>query len=148
MDSQNESLKAIEYLRETDSGRSTLFLLKPKLQSKPTITLNGSRGIVGKLSDLINYEGKYKEVMEYLLGNVVVAQNIESALSLWEEMGDNCTIVTLGGDVIDSHGTITGGVPVNNGASLLTKKRKIAELIEETQKLKNRLICWKKNKNL
>ena len=149
MDSQNESLKAIEYLRETDSGRSTLFLLKPKLQSKPTITLNGSRGIVGKLSDLINYEGKYKEVMEYLLGNVVVAQNIESALSLWEEMGDNCTIVTLGGDVIDSHGTITGGVPVNNGASLLTKKRKIAELIEETQKLEKQVnLLEEKQKSL
>ncbi len=147
MDSHNESLKAVQYLKDTDSGRSTLFLLKPKLQSKPALSLNGSRGVVGKLSDLINYEEKYKEVMEYLLGNVVVAQNIESALSLWEEMGDNCTIVTLGGDVIDSHGTITGGVPVNNGASLLTKKRKIAELIEETQKLEKQVNSLEEKQN-
>lgn len=147
MDSHNESLKAVQYLRETDSGRSTLFLLKPKLQSKPALSLNGGSGIVGKMSDLINYEEKYKDVMDYLLGNVVVAENIERAISLWEEMGDNCTIVTLGGDVIDSHGTITGGVPVNNGASFLTKKRKIAELIEETQKLEKQVNSLEEKQN-
>ena len=147
INSHNESLEAVKYLKETDSGRSTLFLLKPKLQKREVIPLNGSRGVVGKLLDLMKYDEKYKDVMEYLLDNVVVAENIETALSLWEELGDNYTIVTLGGDVIDPHGTITGGVPVTNGASLLTKKRKIAELTEGTQKLEQQVGLLEEKQN-
>lgn len=143
-----ESIKAVQYLKDEASGRSTFFLLNPKLQPKKELSLNGTKGIVGKLLDLANYPEKYNQVIEYLLGNVLVVENINVALSLWNEIGENYTIVTLGGDVIDPQGTITGGVAVNNGTSLLTKKRKISELKHETQKVKSELDQLQEKQNL
>lgn len=136
MNSHNESIEAVQYLKNKATGRSTFFLLNPILQTKPELTINGHRGIVGKMLGIVSYEEKYKDIMEHLLGNVIVVENMDSALSLWKSFGDNYTLVTLEGDVVDSHGTITGGGSVNNGAGLLSKKRKIKELKEETGKLK------------
>lgn len=147
MNSHDESLTAVQYLKDKASGRSTFFLLNPKLQSRPELSINGSREIVGELLDFANYDEKYKELMEYLLGNVVVVKSINSAVSLWNDIGENCTVVTLGGDVIDPSGTITGGVPVNNGASLLNKKRKIAKLTEESQKSKTQVDSLEEKQN-
>jgi len=136
MNSPDESLKAIQFLKDRASGRSTFFLLNPKLPIRKEFIMNGTQGVVGKLLALAKFPEKYKVVMEYLLGNVIVVENIDRALSLSKEIGDNYIVVTLGGDLIDPHGTITGGAPLNNGASLLTKKRKISELKDGTAKLK------------
>ena len=58
----------------------------------------------GPMLDLISYDRKYGEVATYLLGDVLVVQDLERALALWRETKTNKTIVTLEGEVIDPHG--------------------------------------------
>ena len=48
-------------------------------------------------------------VATYLLGDVLVVDDLERALSLWRETRTSKTIVTLEGEVIDPHGVVTGG---------------------------------------
>ncbi len=85
-------------------------------------------GVRGKMLDLISYDRKYDAVASYLLGDVLVVEDLERALALWRETRTTKTIVTLEGEVIDPHGVVTGGSRESALAGVLEQKREIREL--------------------
>jgi chromosome segregation protein len=85
-------------------------------------------GVRGPMLDLIGYDRQYGEVASYLLGDVLVVEDLERALSLWRETRTSKTIVTLDGEVIDPHGVVTGGSRESALAGVLEQKREIREL--------------------
>jgi chromosome segregation protein len=85
-------------------------------------------GVRGPMLDLIGYDRQYGEVATYLLGDVLVVEDLERALSLWRETRTSKTIVTLEGEVIDPHGVVTGGSRESALAGVLEQKREIREL--------------------
>ncbi len=85
-------------------------------------------GVRGRMLDLIGYDRKYDAVATYLLGDVLVVEDLEKALALWRETRTDKTIVTLEGEVIDPHGVVTGGSRESALAGVLEQKREIREL--------------------
>jgi chromosome segregation protein len=85
-------------------------------------------GVRGPMLDLIGFDRQYGEVATYLLGDVLVVEDLERALALWRETKTNKTIVTLEGEVIDPHGVVTGGSRESALAGVLEQKREIREL--------------------
>jgi chromosome segregation protein len=85
-------------------------------------------GVRGRMLDLIGYDRKYDAVATYLLGDVMVVEDLERALALWRETRTSKTIVTLDGEVIDPHGVVTGGSRESALAGVLEQKREIREL--------------------
>jgi chromosome segregation protein len=92
-------------------------------------------GVRGPMLDLIGYDHQYGEVATYLLGDVLVVEDLERALSLWRETRTTKTIVTLDGEVIDPHGVVTGGSRESALAGVLEQKREIRELEAVMQRL-------------
>jgi chromosome segregation protein len=92
-------------------------------------------GVRGKMLDLISYDRKYDAVATYLLGDVLVVEDLERALALWRETRTSKTIVTLEGEVIDPHGVVTGGSRESALAGVLEQKREIRELEAVMQRL-------------
>jgi chromosome segregation protein len=92
-------------------------------------------GVRGKMLDLISYDRKYDAVATYLLGDVLVVEDLERALALWRETRTTKTIVTLEGEVIDPHGVVTGGSRESALAGVLEQKREIRELEAVMQRL-------------
>ncbi len=87
-----------------------------------------AEGVRGRMLDLIGYDHKYDAVATYLLGDVLVVEDLEKALALWRETRTDKTIVTLEGEVIDPHGVVTGGSRDTALAGLLEQRREIREL--------------------
>ena len=87
-----------------------------------------AEGVRGRMLDLIGYDRKYDAVATYLLGDVLVVEDLEKALALWRETRTDKTIVTLEGEVIDPHGVVTGGSRESALAGVLEQKREIREL--------------------
>jgi chromosome segregation protein len=85
-------------------------------------------GVRGPMLELIGYDRQYDEVAAYLLGDVLVVENLERALALWRETRTEKTIVTLDGEVIDPHGVVTGGSRESALTGVLEQKREIREL--------------------
>ncbi|HMF40084.1 MAG TPA: chromosome segregation protein SMC [Polyangia bacterium] len=85
-------------------------------------------GVRGPLLDLIGYDRQYGEVATYLLGDVLVVEDLERALTLWRETQTTKTIVTLEGEVIDPKGVVTGGSRESALTGVLEQKREIREL--------------------
>ncbi|HSZ82708.1 MAG TPA: AAA family ATPase, partial [Polyangia bacterium] len=92
-------------------------------------------GVRGPLLDLIGYDRQYDRIAAYLLGDVVVVENLKRALELWRETQTTKTIVTLDGEVIDPQGVVTGGARESAVAGVLEQKREIRELEEVVAKL-------------
>jgi chromosome segregation protein len=92
-------------------------------------------GVRGPLLDLIGYDRQYDRIAAYLLGDVVVVENLRRALDLWRETQTTKTIVTLDGEVIDPQGVVTGGARESASAGVLEQKREIRELEEVVAKL-------------
>ena len=92
-------------------------------------------GVRGPMLELIGYDRQYDEVAAYLLGDVLVVEDLERALSLWRETHTTKTIVTLDGEVIDPKGVVTGGSRESAVTGVLEQKREIRELEEVMARL-------------
>ncbi len=72
-------------------------------------------------------EKQYEGLAKYLLGRVVVAENIDYAIALARKFQYSLRIVTLDGELLSAGGSMTGGA-FRNSSNLLGRKREIEEL--------------------
>ena len=96
-------------------------------------------GVRGPMLELIGYDRSYHRVAVYLLGDVVVCEDLKTALRLWRQGQTDKTIVTLEGEVIDPHGVVTGGSRESAVAGILSQRREIRELEEVVARIESDL---------
>jgi chromosome segregation protein len=92
-------------------------------------------GVRGPMLELIGFDRHYDRVAAYLLGDVVVVEDLRKALDLWRHTKTHKTLVTLDGEVIDPHGVVTGGSRESATAGVLSQKREMRELEEVVARL-------------
>jgi chromosome segregation protein len=135
VDSQTDSLKAVNYLKTQGGGRSTFVPRTPReIKSEPFIK-NGHAGVIGSALSIVRAKDDYANVAEYLLGDVVVVDTMDTALYLWQKNSVRKTIVTLTGEILDPWGAVTGGTIEAGGAGMLAKRREIKDLEHEVVEL-------------
>ncbi|HUJ17987.1 MAG TPA: chromosome segregation protein SMC [Nitrospirota bacterium] len=133
--SQSDSLKAIDYLKTRSGGRSTFIPRTPRpVKSEPFIK-NGHAGVIGSALSVVKCSEEYGSVAEYLLGDVVLVDTMDTALYLWNKDGFDKTVVTLSGEIVDPWGAVTGGTVEASGTGMLTKRREIKALEQEVAAL-------------
>lgn len=86
-------------------------------------------GVHGPILGLVAYENDYRQVAETLLSDVVVVENLDQGLAVWDSV-DYQTLVTLEGEILAPDGTVTGGSNDAEISGVLRQKREIKELKE------------------
>ena len=125
--SHQEGLEAIEFLKNQASGRGSFIPLEMSRKPENDLPL-GEAEVIAPLMEMISIKDGYRDIAEYLLSDVVVVQDLEAGLALWNRNGYHSTLVTPEGEVIDPIGTVTGGSGAPLEASFLTQRRRIREL--------------------
>jgi chromosome segregation protein len=137
--SQTDSLKAIDYLKAQGGGRSTFIPQAPReIRTEPFVK-NGHGGVIGSALEVVQVKKDYRNVAEYLLGDVVLVDTMDTALYLWRKNGIHKTIVTLTGEIVDAWGAVTGGTADTSGTGMLQKRREIKDLEHEVAALGERI---------
>ncbi len=113
VDNEENAKSAIEYLKYNNKGRATFFplsVIKPK-SVEPSILDLASKceGYLGVVTDLINYDKKYYNVVQNQLGNIIVADNIDNAIKISKKINYRYRIVTLSGEILHVGGSLSGG---------------------------------------
>ncbi|MBQ1332044.1 MAG: chromosome segregation protein SMC [Lachnospiraceae bacterium] len=133
-DTEKTAKACIEYLKRGRYGRSTFLPLDSisarRLSKREALD---ERGAVGRASDLVHVDAKYRELAEHLLGNVLVVTDIDHALAIARKYHHDLRIVTLEGELLNRGGSITGGA-YKNSSNLLGRNREIEELKEASLK--------------
>lgn len=126
---------AINYLKATKSGRATFL---PLTSVRPRHFKHGGVdnciGYVGIASELIKCDKKHDVIASSLLGEIVVAEDIDSAIAIARKYSYGFKIVTLDGQIINSGGSMTGGSLAKN-AGILSRTGEIAKLREAADKI-------------
>lgn len=134
---EEKAKEAIRYLKDNRLGRATflpLNIIKPRSIDADTLKrISQVNGFVGVLSDLVEYDYLYDNIIKNQLGNIIVVKDID-AMNLFGRIVDyRYRIVTLDGSILHAGGSITGGTQknsnnINNKKELENLKNNIEEI--------------------
>ena len=142
--SDEESAKrAINYLKDNHLGRATFFpltVIKSRYVDKDSIKiLEKEDDFIGILSDLVDYDKTYQNIIENQLGTVIVAKDIDAATRLSCKVNRRYKIVSLDGDVVNVGGSLTGGSIIYQTKSIIVLKQELKRLLEQQSLMKQEL---------
>ncbi len=136
--SHEEGSAAIDYLRQASSGRSSFIPLGVR-SAGPVGMEPAGEGVVGPMRNFVRMNDEHRQICDYLLGDVVLVEDLSRALGLWESGEYQRTFVTRDGCVIDPSGVVTGGSSSGVEEQLITQKRRAKELEDEVSHLAGEL---------
>ena len=123
--------KAVAELKSSKAGRLT-FLPVASIDgtyTEPSGDVKNDPAYLGIASDLIDFDEKYQDVMDYLLGRTAVVKTIDDAIRLSKKSRrQGLRFVTLDGEVINPQGAITGGRYKGENANLIGRRNEMARL--------------------
>lgn len=127
-DTENDAKKAIGFLKESKEGRATFLpLTSVKGRVLDEKGLDDCYGCINIASALVEYDGKYDEIIRSLLGRTVVAEDLDCAVNIAKKYSYRFKTVTLDGQVVNAGGSITGGSKLQN-AGILSRSNEIEKL--------------------
>ncbi|MCF0259370.1 MAG: AAA family ATPase [Erysipelotrichaceae bacterium] len=130
--------RAIGFLKHARAGRATFLPLnvcKPRsLYPDQQLIAEQSAGCLGLAKDFVQVPDKYRNLRDRLLGNIIVADNLEHASEIAKRLRHAVKIVTLDGDVIHAGGAMSGGSSKNSAFSTAGLKSELKELKEQCEK--------------
>lgn len=122
--------RMIAYLKENHLGRATFLPISSiNANANANMDVLNEQGIIGIAASLVDFDARYKTIMEYLLGRIYVANDIDSAIRISRKYRQTLRIVTIEGDLITPGGAMTGG-SFKNASNLLGRKRELDEMDE------------------
>lgn len=136
VDTQATGKDIIHALVRQRAGRVTILPLDSLSQRRPSSVfqqLSTMTGYLGRAADLIKFAPRYQIIVEHLLGNTVVADNLDNATAIARAGHHYVRVVTLDGQLINASGSMTGGANRHQRMGLLSQKQ-LAEQLESTLK--------------
>lgn len=135
-DNENTAKKLIEFLKKNKYGRATFL---PLTSMKNRIPFNNEnalkeKGVIGLASKLITAESRFRDLVDYLLGRVIVVDTIDNAIALSKKYNYSLRIVTKDGEQLNPGGSMSGGA-YRNSSNLIGRRREIEELEKLIQKV-------------
>lgn len=138
VDSEGNAKRAIALLKNQRAGRATFLPIATiKGRTLHEKGLEELYGFVGIGSELIECDEKYRQIIENLLGNTVVAEDIDAAVAIAKKYSYRFKVVTLDGQVVNAGGSLTGG-SLSKSAGLLSRSGEIERLKNDAEELKKR----------
>ncbi|WP_294777312.1 chromosome segregation protein SMC [uncultured Eubacterium sp.] len=136
---ESDAKRAINYLKQNNIGRATFLpisAIKPRYIEEKN--LDDNFGFVDVASNLVDCDGQYRDIVENLLGRVMVAEDIDCAIAISKRYKNRYKIVTLDGQVMNPGGSMSGGSK-GKGSGVLSRANLIEELKSEAQKIGDEL---------
>ncbi len=136
-DNEQTAKEMISFLKKNRYGRATFLPLsnmngKGGFPQKEALLENG---VIGVASDLVKTEPEYEGLCRYLLGRVLVVDQIDHAIAIGKKYRHSLRMVTTEGELLSPGGSMTGGAFKNNN-NLLGRRREIEELERSVAALK------------
>lgn len=136
---ESDAKRAINYLKQNNVGRATFLpisAIKPRYMEEKN--LDDNFGFVDVASNLVDCDEQYRDIVENLLGRVMVVEDIDCAIAISKRYKNRYKIVTLDGQVMNPGGSMSGGSK-GKGSGVLSRANLIEELKAEAQKIGNEL---------
>lgn len=126
-----DAAAAVTYLKENRRGVATflpLDLLRIADRRKVPREIAEHPAYRGNAADMVSAPQRVKPAVEYLLGNTLIFEDLNHAVSLTRRFKGQFRMVTVDGDVINAGGTVSGGSREKSKNSFLQRQNEVEEL--------------------
>ncbi len=139
VDREEDAKSAINFLKQRDGGRAT-FLPLTAIRGDVLREVGVEReyGYVGAASQLVQFDQRYTEIFNNLLGRTVVVEDMDCGIAIARKYSNRFRIVTLDGQVLNRGGSMTGG-SVSRSAGILSRANELKELTARREALTEKL---------
>jgi chromosome segregation protein len=127
--------EAIGYLKRHNQGRATFY---PLTSIKPRVLpqtyqerLTNEPGFIAVASDVIQTSEPYQPVIQYLLGQTLIAKTLQDANKIAKVVDRKYRVVTLEGDLVNPGGSMTGGAMKRQQSSLFSRESELKQVTEK-----------------
>lgn len=132
--------KCIAFLTERKLGRASFLALDTIKVSRREFKGNISE-VLGLAADLVSSEDKYKKVVDFVFGGLLIVENIDVATDILNKNLFAGNIVTISGELVSSRGRITGGENQKSSINqIFERKKEIKVLEEKVSNLKSKIV--------
>ncbi len=135
VDTEADGKAAINHLKRIEGGRATFLPLS--VITGRELKENGLEkcdGFVGIASSLVSCDKSYRQIVENLLGRIVITRDLDSAVAIAGRYGNRFKVVSLDGQVVNPGGSMTGGSG-SKEAGMLSRANKLEKLLSQQSKL-------------
>ncbi len=137
VENEKDAKTAIQFLKSKRLGRATFL---PISSVKGNLLYNMDEvskfpKCIGIAAQLIEYDEKYENIINSLLGRVVVVENIDDGIKMARHFGYKFRIVTLEGDILNPGGSMSGGSSYKSNG-ILSRANEIKTLNEEVLRIR------------
>ena len=144
---EDEATYIIDVLKKRSFGRVTFLpmsTIRPRNLRNDQRAFLSSEGCFGVAAELVSYDSKYDNIVRWLLGTTVVADNIRTGIRIARASGYSFRIVTLDGDIINPAGSITGGSKKADISNVFAYDRELREMEEQLTGVNEKISAYKK----
>lgn len=132
--------KCIAFLTERKLGRASFLALDTIKVSRREFKRN-IPGVLGLAADLVSAEDKYKKVVDFVFGGLLIVENIDVATDILNKNLFAGNIVTISGELVSSRGRITGGENQKSSINQIFERKKEIKILEEkVTNLKSKIV--------
>ena len=135
VDNEDMAKQAIGALKRANAGRATFYpisAMRPLSETDEIRAAAKMPGYVGRADTLVQSDGKYRSIVEYLLLRTVVFDNIDNASEAAKRLRYRVKLVTLDGQIINAGGAFTGG-SAKKDSGILSRLTEISTLRERAE---------------
>jgi chromosome segregation protein len=139
VDDERSATAAINYLKDNHAGRATFLPLNVirarQIPANIVAMIQGMSGFVGIASELVTSAPEYRNIVTNILGQLIVAQDLPTAVAIARASSHRYRIVTLAGDLINPGGSMSGGAGKHNQNGVLSRRNEEAKLNTQVQQM-------------
>jgi len=103
VENEDVAIKCITFLKEKKIGRAR-FLPLNKIKSRK-VYLKDKKNIIDHAVNLVKFDSKYANAVNYILGNSVIVEDLEKT----KEIHESVRMITTDGDIVEATGAMIGG---------------------------------------
>ena len=149
VDSRETAIECINFLKEKRLGRARILPLRRLVTMRKSLASAEAlkrTGVIDYAINLVEFDEKYRRAFEYVLGDTVVAENLEALRDV-----DGVRAVTLDGDLQSKGGALSGGwrpsakkgkeqaKPKDSGFDVTQRRQQISRIRKEIDQLEEEL---------
>lgn len=135
VDGPQDAVRLLKRVK-SDAAGSTYIPKRPRLFRTQTSPELQGPGLVGPAMRLVMPRPGYEELLSHLLGGVLIVQDLEHALALWQTMSEDrqALLVTLQGEIVTSSGIVMAR-PADMAVGVMARERELERLTWQAQEL-------------
>lgn len=128
--------RAIEVLKQNSWGRITFLPLNVIKGNPLRENFSSEKGFLGLGSQLVAVDNKFINIINNLLGRVLVFDTMDNAFSFAKKTAYSYKVVTLEGEILFAGGAMVGGKSKKDEGGILKRKSEIEKLEKEVASFK------------